>query len=310
MATFHQPVLLKEVLQYLAPQRNQNFIDCTLGSAGHAEKILQLTAPDGKLLGLDWDIEAIKNSRERLRPYADRTIIINASYTKIKQVVYDKKFFPIHGVLLDLGLSSDQLKDSGRGFSFQVNEPLDMRFSISDTELTAADILNDWPEKKIKELLLNNSEEKNAGRIAREVVRRRKEKEIETTMELAALIMSIVPRGLSKIHPATKTFQALRLEVNNELNNIKSVLADLIELVKTGAKIAVVSFHSGEDRIVKEIFKKESTGCLCPPEIPVCRCRHEAKLKLITKKPIAPSEQEIADNFRSRSAKLRVVEKI
>lgn len=310
MATFHQPVLLKEVLQYLAPGRNQNFIDATLGAAGHAEKILQLTGPEGKLLGLDWDIESIKASRERLKAYAGRVTLINASYTKIKQVVYDKKFSPIHGVLLDLGLSSDQLKDSGRGFSFQVNEPLDMRFSVKDNELTAAEILNTWPEKRIKEILIKNSEERQAGRIAAAIVQQRKEKNFATTMELVSLVMQIVARGKSKIHPATKTFQALRMEVNRELENISLVLNDLIEFLKPGSRIAVISFHSVEDRVVKDIFKRESIGCLCPPEIPVCRCRHEAKLKLITKKPIASSEQEIAGNFRSRSAKLRVVEKI
>jgi 16S rRNA (cytosine1402-N4)-methyltransferase len=306
----HRPVLVKEVLQFLQPARNQNFIDATLGGAGHAERILQLTGPEGRLLGLDWDIEAIKAARERLKAYTGRVILLNTSYTKIKQVVYDKKFFPIHGVLIDLGLSSDQLKDSGRGFSFQINEPLDMRFSVLGNELTAAEILNTWPEKRIKELLIKNSEERQAGRLAAAIVRQRREKAFETTMELISLIMKIVPRGKSKIHPATKTFQALRMEVNGELENIDAVLNDLIELLKPGSRIAVISFHSVEDRIVKDIFKRESLGCLCPPEIPVCRCRHIAKLKLITKKPIAPSDEEIAENFRSRSAKLRVVEKI
>ncbi len=308
--TQHKPVLIREVLRFLNPQKDQNFIDCTLGGGGHAEAILELTGPSGKLLGIDWDSQAVKTAKQRLSRFKNRCTLINASYIEVKQIAYEKEFFPIHGVLLDLGLSSDQLQDSGRGFSFQVNEPLDMRYSTEENELTAEQIINLWPEEKIKQLLIENAEEQFAGRIARNIVARRQKQKILTTLDLVGILVKCVPARKTRIHPATKTFQALRMEVNHELANIKSVLQDIFEIAGPGTKIGVISFHSLEDKIVKQFFKEKSKGCICPIELPVCRCEHEAEIKVLTKKPIIPTLEEIAENFRSRSAKLRVAEKI
>ncbi|MBI5077675.1 16S rRNA (cytosine(1402)-N(4))-methyltransferase RsmH [Candidatus Falkowbacteria bacterium] len=310
MTTTHEPVLVKEVINCLNPKANQNFIDCTVGGGGHAEAILNLTGPAGKLLGLDWDGAAIARASERLRPFGGRAELARASYTQLKQIVYDKKFLPISGVLLDLGLSSDQLKDSGRGFSFQVNEPLDMRYCPEENDVTAARILNEWPEEKLIEILKNNADERQAKKIARAIADYRQKKRFATTLELVSLIMRIAAPRKGKIHPATKTFQALRMTINNEIENISSVLKDIVEILPSTGRIAVITFHSVEDRLVKEFFKQESSGCLCPPEIPVCRCQHQKKIKIINKKAIAPTAAEIERNFRSRSAKLRAAEKL
>jgi 16S rRNA (cytosine1402-N4)-methyltransferase len=309
MNTVHKPVLVKEVIEHLAPLKNENFVDCTVGGGGHAQAILELTGPKGKLLGLDWDVGAIKKSHEALSEYKDRLILINETYVNLKQVVYDQKFNKISGLLLDLGLSSDQLQNSGRGFSFQNNEPLDMRFS-AENELTAEKIVNNWPEADLKEILYKYGEESFASKIVKAIGEKRKEEPIKTTEQLSELIESVYPKRRGKLHPATKTFQALRIAVNNELVNVEVALKDIVELMKPGTRLAVITFHSLEDRIVKQYFRQEAKDCLCPREIPECRCGHKAKIKNINKKPLIPSEEEIAENPRSRSAKLRVIEKI
>ena len=310
MATQHQPVLTKEVVRFLHPEKNQNFIDGTVGGGGHAEAILELIWPKGRLLGLDWDRQAIERTKKRLVRFGKRALLVAASYNRLKEIVYEKKFFQVSGIMLDLGFSSDQLQDSGRGFSFQTNEPLDMRYSPEENALTAAEIVNTWSEEEIKAMLIRNAEEKYASKVSKAIVNYRHERKIESTLTLVSIIVNCLPRGRNKIHPATKTFQALRIEVNNELANLSAVLPDLVEIMNPGCRLAIITFHSLEDRIVKQYFKKASSGCLCPPEIPVCRCQHEAQVKLITKKPICPCATEVAQNFRSRSAKLRVVEKI
>lgn len=312
MEIIHKPVLVSEVLEYLRPQPNQNFVDATVGGGGHAEKILGKTEPNGRLLGLDWDKDAITRAKTRLARFSKRVILMPASYLKLKEIVSEKKFQPIQGVLLDLGLSSDQLQASGRGFSFQVNEPLDMRFSPDTNPLTAAEIVNQWPVAKIETCLRELGEERYARPISRAIERARQVGEIKTTLELVQIIQGALPARYTrgKINPATRTFQALRIAVNDELNNVRQALNDICDLVEGGARIAVISFHSLEDKIVKDFFRQESRDCLCPPEIPVCQCQHKACLRVITKKPLAPSDKEQADNFRSRSAKLRVAEKI
>jgi len=306
----HKPVLVDEVMKFLDPKKNENFVDCTVGGGGHAKKILEMTKPDGKLLGLDWDPQAIERAKTRLSSFKKRAILVNSSYTAIKEIAEREKFQPIAGVLLDLGLSSDQLQASGRGFSFQTNEILDMRFSPDDTQTQAKDILNDWPEEKIREILWKNGDEKFARRIAAGIIEYRKTKKIETTLQLVDIIIHAVPRQKTRIHPATQTFQALRIAVNNEFNNIRIGLRDILDILEPGGKISVITFHSLEDRIVKHLFKRESVDCVCEPEMPVCQCGHKAQIKLITKKPILPGAEEISENFRSRSAKLRVAEKI
>jgi 16S rRNA (cytosine1402-N4)-methyltransferase len=308
--TVHKPVLMKEVIEALNPHKNQNFVDCTIGGGGHAEAILSLTGPNGKVLGLDWDKQAITRTRERLAKYASRLVLVNESYIEIKQAVYDKKFNKIDGILFDLGLSSDQLQDSGRGFSFQVNEPLDMRYDAESNPLTAEHIVNTYPLDKLTNIFRENAEEESARKIATAICETRKQDRLKTTLELVGLIVRTLPRKKSRIHPATKVFQALRMEVNNELANIRMVLKDITQLLEPGARVAVIAFHSIEDRIIKEFFRHEATQCHCPKEIPVCRCEHRSQYKIITKKPIVPSEEEIIQNFRCRSAKLRVAEKI
>jgi 16S rRNA (cytosine1402-N4)-methyltransferase len=310
MITVHEPVLLREVLEYLNPQPNHNFIDCTIGGAGHAQAILAKTGPEGRLLGLDWDAEAIKRSVEILAKYSHRTILVNDNYINAKNIAYENQFYPITGILLDLGLSLDQLQSSGRGFSFQVDEPLDMRFSLGN-DLTAGKILNHFSEKELIKIFQNYGEEPDASRLAKAIVQVRTKEPIKKTLQLVNLIIQTKKSDRRrKIHPATLVFQALRIAVNNELNNLKIALHDLLELLDSGGRCAVITFHSLEDRIVKNIFRQESKDCLCPPDVPKCVCRHQARVKLITKKPVVPTTEEISRNFRSRSAKLRVVEKL
>lgn len=309
MFTAHEPVMSKEVLDFLQPKKNQNFVDCTVGGAGHARAILQKTSPRGKLLGLDWDQQAVSRAMEILADFRDRVTLVKANYIDIKKVVYERKFNSIDGILLDLGLSSDQLQASGRGFSFQKSELLDMRFSL-ENDLTAEKILNRWDKKELIKIFREFGEEKQANKIAQAVCQARKEQPIKTTLQLVELI--IKNKKLDKrrkIHPATQIFQALRIAVNNELENVKLGLQECLEVLEPGGRLAVITFHSLEDRIVKKYFQQESKDCLCPPEIPECRCGHKAQLKILTKKPVCPSDDEITKNFRSRSAKLRVIEK-
>jgi len=276
----HIPVLTKEVLEYLSPKPNENFIDCTLGFGGHAEEILKRTKPNGKVLGIEIDPEiAKKNKQERL-------IVVNDSYVNLRKIVKVNDF-KANGILFDLGLSSFHFEGSNRGFSFQKDEFLDMRFSPK-SRLMAYDIINSWPEKDIEEILKEYGEERHSRRIAKAITEARK---IKTTKELACLIEKIVPRR-GKIHPATRTFQALRIAVNDELENIRKGLLEATEVLGVGGRIVVISFHSLEDRIVKHFFKDNPN------------------LKVLFKKPIQPQEDEILNNPRSRSAKLRAVVKI
>lgn len=309
MNTQHKPVMLGEVMHYLDPQPNQNFIDGTVGGGGHTEAILNAIAPKGKVLALDWDGSAIQRVQERLNNFQDRLILVNDTYTNVEKVVYAQKFEKVYGILLDLGLSSDQLQNSGRGFSFQLNEPLDMRFDPVGNELTAEIIINEWPEVELVRILREYGEERAALRLAKQICQVRTSKRIRTTVELVEVITQVLPRR-GKIHPATKTFQALRITVNDELNNVRRVLENSHKILETGGRLAIITFHSLEDRIVKQYFKQESIDCHCPKELPVCRCGHKAGWKIITKKPVIPSEREIQENFRCRSAKLRVAQKI
>jgi len=309
MLTQHKPVMLNEVLHYLAPQPNRNYIDCTVGGGGHTEALLREIAPEGKVLALDWDASAIARTMERLKEFRDRLILVNDTYINLEKIVYDQKFNEVYGILLDLGLSSDQLQNSQRGFSFQLDEPLDMRFDPKTNELTAAEIVNTWSEEEIRKILREFGEEKSAFRITQAICEERKIKEIKTTGELVEIILKIFPRR-GKIHPATKTFQALRIAVNDELNNVKKVLESAAKILVPGGHLAIITFHSLEDRIVKQYFKQESRDCLCPSELPICKCGHKAIWKIITKKPVIPGAEEVKENFRCRSAKLRVVEKI
>jgi len=303
----HIPVLLGEVLKAIDPNPGQRFIDGTVGAGGHSEAILKASAPDGQLLGLDADPAALDIARQRLAAYADRVRLVNANFSDITRVARDHHFFPVHGILLDLGLSSMQLDAAERGFSFQSEGPLDMRYDPSGP-ITAADLVNQLPQDELADILYRYGEEPRSRAIARAVAAARP---LHTTRELADVVARAVGgRRGAKIHPATRAFQALRIAVNEELAALRTALSEAITLLAQGGRIAVISFHSLEDRIVKNFFSQESKDCICPPEQPICTCGHRATLRIITRKPITASAHEANVNPRARSAKLRVAELI
>jgi 16S rRNA (cytosine1402-N4)-methyltransferase len=302
----HQPVLYQEVIHALQPRSGGFYVDGTLGAGGHAAGILEASSPDGKLLGLDLDPAALELARERLARFQDRVILRQGSYSEIKQHLNNLNLDKVDGLLLDLGLSSMQLDTPERGFSFRFEGPLDMRFDPGQL-VTAGDLVNNLPENDLADLIYRYGEEKQSRKIARVIAANRP---IETTTELADVIQGEIGRTRSGIHPATRTFQALRIAVNQELENLRQVLQDGLDILKEGGRLAVISFHSLEDRMVKEVFRRESRDCVCPPELPICACDHEAKIKEISRRPIRPDGQEVKANPRSRSARLRAAEKL
>jgi len=303
-ASNHVPVLLPETLKALAVQPGGRYIDCTLGGAGHAAAILEHASPGGQLLGIDADPTAIATAQDKLAPFDDAVLLINDNFNNLQSICLKYDFFPVHGVLFDLGLSSLQL-GGGRGFSFQHDDPLDMRFSPGQ-KLTAANIVNTSPEERLANIIFAYGEEIHSRRIAREIINHRP---IQTSRQLAQLIEKAIGRK-GRLHPATRTFQALRIAVNHELEHLESALRQAMELLGYEGRLVVISYHSLEDRIVKQFFLKESRDCICPPETPVCTCGHTAGLRLINKKGITPSIEEIGRNPRSRSARLRAAERI
>lgn len=310
---FHLSVLTTEVVDLLNPQKGENFIDGTIGGGGHSKAILQKTAPVGKMLGVDMDDAALKASADNLMEYGSRVSLQKGNYIdfdKFRQVVGLEKF---HMFLLDLGVSSQQLDDGLLGISFRKNFPLDMRLGGEEVvgKINATLIVNKYDEKALVDIISQYGEERFARRIAREIVEQRKIKPILFTQDLVEVIAKAVPKKFQhgRIHFATKTFQALRIAVNRELDNLQLVLPLVLENIQPGGRIAVISFHSLEDRIVKEFFKKESRKCICGLDVPVCVCQHKPQLQVITKKPITPTEAECCANPRARSAKLRVAQK-
>lgn len=305
--TSHIPVLLDEVLKGLNLHPGQRYIDGTLGAGGHAEAILQAIAPDGQVLGLDADPVALNSARQRLAPYNDRVHLVNANFSQLATIAHSYDFVPVHGILLDLGLSSMQLGDAERGFSFQNEGPLDMRYDPSGP-ITAADLVNNLSQSELADLLYRFGEERRSRSIARAIVAARP---VRSTRELADVVARAVGgRRGARIHPATRTFQALRIAVNDELGTLSSALSEAMTLLAPGGRLAVISFHSLEDRIVKNYFVQESKDCICPPEQLICTCGHQATLRIITRKPIIASSDEINVNPRARSAKLRVAERM
>jgi len=286
----HKPVLLKEVLEYLDPQPGENFIDCTFGFGGHTLALLEKNGPDGKVLGIEQDKEVFEkfNHKERLT-------LVNNNFNNLKKITKDYEYNRVDGILFDLGVSSWHFDQSGRGFTFQVDELLDMR--LPGSGLTAEEIVNQWSEKELVRIFKEYGEEKFPGRIARIICQERKNKQIRTTKQLVEIIRQVVPKKYTygKIHFATKIFQALRIAVNDELNNLKKALPQALEILEPKGRLVVISFHSLEDRIVKNFFRDSAK---------------ENKLKILSKKPIGPSQEEIELNPRSRSAKLRVSLKI
>jgi len=292
MQTAHQSVLLQEVLKVLNPQPNDNFIDCTLGGAGHSYELLKLTGPNGQLLAFDLDENAISRAREKLAEFGKRVILQNKSFVNLQETVKQLHFSSIKGILLDLGWSMDQIVSSGKGFTFQKDEPLDMRYSSSNP-LTAKTIVNTYSQEQLAQILWENSQETFSRQIAQAIIKQRKIQAIETTFDLKNIIASVVwKRG--KIDPATKTFQALRIAVNDEFGSLQKVLEQAIEVLPQNSRLAVITFHSTEDRIVKQFFKeKQSQGLI----------------RLINKKVIKPQFGEVKLNRSARSAKLRAIEK-
>ena len=296
----HIPVLTKEVLEYLGPEPNENFIDCTIGQAGHAKLILEKTAPSGRLLGIDLDVQQIENCKTELAGLKNRLVLVNDSYANLQKTVEKNKFFPVNGILLDMGFSSWHTDESKKGFSFQEDQPLDMRYSEL-SELTAEKIVNEWSEEKIAKILEEYGEEKFAEKIARKITEQRNPpaggRKIESTFQLAEIVKDATPPAYwrGRIHYATRTFQALRIRVNDELENLKKVLPQAVSVLSPRGRFAVISFHSLEDRIVKSFFREQ---------------KKQNNIKILTKKPVTAREEEIKINPRSRSAKLRALIKI
>ena len=302
----HVPVLLQEAIAALRVERGGRYIDCTVNGGGHATAILEESAPGGQLLGIDADPRALKMTRERFKEYDSDVILINENFRYLESICTRYGFRPVNGIFFDLGMSSVQLEDPGRGFSFQHDAPLDMRFSSGQT-LTAADIINNYSEAELAEILEKYGEEWRNRQIARSIVKNRP---VKTTLELARLVEKVIGRPRGRIHPATKTFQALRIAVNQELESLELALEQAVELLGSGARLVVISFHSLEDRLVKNFMRREAQGCLCPTDVLSCICGHSPRLKVITKKTICASSREVQENPRSRSAKMRVSERI
>lgn len=302
----HQPVMVKEVIEALRVRPGGRYVDATVGTGGHALALLG-AAEETYLLGLDVDPAALAIARERLAPYADRVTLMQASYTtlptQLARIGWDK----VEGILIDLGVSSYQLELPERGFSFRHEGPLDMRFDPSGSGPTAAHLVNTLTEEALAELFWKYGEERHARRIARAIVQARP---LHTTKELADLVAKVVPFERPGFHPATRVFQALRIAVNRELENLERFLPLALDALAPGGRLVVLAFHSLEDRLVKHFFQRESRDCICPPQVPVCRCGHKARLRMVKPFPRFPSEEEKERNPRARSARLRVVERL
>lgn len=305
MTTVHVPVMLEETMNALDVQPGGRYVDCTLGGGGHSEAMLERAQPGGTLVAIDANPEALARGRERLARFGSAFRLVNGNFRDVGEICRQMEFAPVNGVLMDLGLSSDQL-ELGEGFSFQRETPLDMRFGRAGA--TAADIVNTYGEAELANLIYQFGEERASRRIARRIVAARP---LRTTADLAKAVEQAVGRRPgSQIHPATKTFQALRIAVNQELASLAEALPRAHGLLGFGSRLVVISYHSLEDRIVKQFIARESRDCICPPSQPVCTCGHKATLRPITRGALMPSQEEIATNPRSRSAKLRAAERL
>jgi 16S rRNA (cytosine1402-N4)-methyltransferase len=302
----HTPVLLAEAIAGLQARPGGYFIDCTVGLGGHAAAILEKILPSGKLLGIDADPEAIRVSRDKLSAYGEAVTLVNDNFVNLEAICKRYQFHPVDGILFDLGVSSLQLDTAERGFSFHLDAHLNMRFDAGQG-LTASEIVNTFSEQELARLIAQYGEERHSRRIARHIVQNRP---IATTLELAHLIEQVSGSKRGKIHPATRTFMALRIAVNRELENLEQALEQTIDLLRPGGRLAVISYHSLEDRISKQFMRRAASSCLCPPGTIMCRCGHVPSLKLISRKVIRPTSLEIESNPRSRSAKLRIAERL
>src|SRR5688572_15061219 len=302
----HQPVLYKEIIHALQPQAGGRYVDGTLGAGGHARGIMEASAPDGQLLGLDVDPQALAIARRNLAPYEHRIHLAQASYTSLSMQLAQLGWEAVDGIVLDLGASSMQFDTPERGFSFLHDAPLDMRFGPHIPQ-TAADLVNKYSERELADLIYEYGEERDSRKIARAIVKARP---LHNTRELVAAIEAVSPRRGERLHPATRTFQALRIAVNEELTSIEEVLPQAVTALRTGGRLAVISFHSLEDRIVKDFFRQQSKDLVNPPYERIYEKERRATLKEVNRKPIMPSEEETKNNPRARSAKLRIAEKL
>ena len=306
----HVSVLLEECIEGLNIKPEGTYVDGTLGGAGHSSRIAALLTT-GRHIGIDRDPVALKAAGERLKPWEDRVTLVHSNFCEIKSVLDTLNIEGVDGILLDLGVSSPQLDDGQRGFSYMVDAPLDMRMNNEDS-LSAYEVVNTWSFEELKKILYEYGEERYAPRIASAICAKREEKPIETTLELVDIIRSAMPAAAlrEKQHPAKRSFQAIRIAVNDELNSVAKVMEDAIPKLNPGGRLAVITFHSLEDRIVKNAMASAAKGCTCPPNFPVCVCGKKPQVKLITRKPIVSGDEELERNPRARSAKLRICEKI
>ncbi len=306
----HKSVLLTECIDGLKIDPSGVYVDATLGGGGHSEAICGRLSDSGMLVGIDRDADAVAAAEERLSPFKCRKFFVRRNYSEIKDVLADLEIREVDGIIADLGVSSFQLDNPERGFSYMNDAPLDMRMNQEDG-LSAYDVINSYDRDDLTRIIKEYGEERWAKRIAEFIVSARKEKEIASTAELVSIIKAAVPKGARRDgpHPAKRTFQAIRIEVNGELEHLKDAAGDMCDVLTPGGRLCIITFHSLEDRIVKDIIKQREDGCVCPPGIPVCVCGNESDMRRVTKKPVLPSEAEIAENPRARSAKLRIAEK-
>jgi 16S rRNA (cytosine1402-N4)-methyltransferase len=322
--TQHVPVMLREVLKFLQPGASGHYVDGTLGGGGHTQAILERSAPDGKVLGIDTDAQTIARTKERLSDFVNngRLVLVHGNFAELARIVDEAGFVSVEGVLLDLGFSSYQVDDPERGFSFSADGPLDMRLDQSQAE-SASDIVNSASEQELADIFWRYGEEKRSRQIARRIVRQRERGAITGTAQLARLAAAGVPYKSGTIHPATRVFQALRIAVNHELERLEKALPQILDVLsmnkalpfdgqdepgRSGGRMVTIAFHSLEDRLIKEFMRREAKDCLCPPHVPVCVCGHKARLRLLTPKPVTPTVEEVTANPRARSAKLRAAE--
>ena len=308
----HIPVMQREVLQYLNCRSGKTYVDGTLGGAGHARSILEKIGPRGLLIAIDQDIEAIENAEESLKAFKTKIRLFRGNFIQLPDALSQFGIDGVDGILLDLGLSLHQIKASGRGFSFQLDEPLDMRMNIEAKE-TAADIINHAPEQALKKIFKSYGEERWSGRIAKKIVAERSREAIGTSKKLAEIVMAAIPRGAmqrQRIHPATRVFMALRIAVNKELERLEAFMDVAFNLLNPTGRLIVISYHSLEDRIIKHRIRALEKGCQCPGDFPQCVCGRERQVKNLTRKPIRPTALETKDNPMARSARLRAAEKL
>ncbi len=307
----HTPVLLAEVLYYIRPRNGSIIVDCTLGGAGHAGAIVFSIKPDGLLIGIELDNEAIDEAHRVLARFSQQIKIVRGNFANIDRILTDLQLTKVDGFLLDLGVSSAQIDFANRGFSYRLEGPLDMRMDRRQKKV-AADIVNSYSEARLSKIISQYGEEKWAKRIAHFIVERRSKEPLKTTKDLIDCIKNAIPASARRSggHPGKRTFQALRIELNNELDNLSKFLNDSLKWLKSGGRMVIITYHSLEDRLVKRTFKDWARGCICPPDFPECRCGNVQKVKILTSKPVKPGEEELKSNPRARSAKLRAIEKL